>query len=101
MLTFQIDLDFLRIDKAKFESSPNESADYAVMEKTKDAVVVPLDAGWSDLGSWSSLWDISEKDGNRNVTHGDVMHYRVSNSYIKTDGKLVAAIGVDLSLIHI
>jgi len=91
----QTDLDFLRINKLKFESCPSESADYAVMEKTKDAVVVPLDAGWSDIGSWSSLWSISEKDVNGNVTHGDVMLHRSNNSYVRTDGKLVAAIGVD------
>jgi len=91
----QRDLDFLRVDKEKFESCPSESADYAVMEKTTDAVVVPLDAGWSDIGSWSSLWDISEKDGNGNVTHGDVMLHDSNNSYVRTDGKLVAAIGID------
>jgi len=91
----QTDLDFLRVDKEKFELCPSESADYAVMEKTKDAVVVPLDAGWSDIGSWSSLWDISEKDVNGNVTHGDVMLHNSNNSYVRTDGKLVAAIGVD------
>jgi mannose-1-phosphate guanylyltransferase len=65
------------------------------MEKTDDAVVVPMDAGWSDIGSWSSLWDISEKDGNGNATYGDVMLHESNNSYIRTDGKLVAAIGVD------
>ena len=91
----QVDLDFLRVDKIKFESCPSESVDYAVMEKTKDAVVVPLDAGWSDIGSWSSLWDISEKDCSGNVTHGDVMLHNSSNSYIRADGALVAAIGVD------
>ena len=91
----QTDLDFLRVDKEKFESCPSESADYAVMEKTKDAVVVPLDAGWSDIGSWSSLWDISEKDVNGNATYGDVMIHNSNNSYVRTDGKLVAAIGVD------
>jgi len=91
----QKDLDFLRVNKVKFELCPSESADYAVMEKTKDAVVVPLDAGWSDIGSWSSLWDISEKDVNGNVTHGDVMLHSSNNSYVRTDGKLVAAIGVD------
>jgi len=95
IVDMQIDLDFLRVDKLKFELCPNESADYAVMEKTKDAVVVPLDAGWSDIGSWSSLWDISEKDVNGNVTHGDVMLHRSNNSYVRSDGKLVAAIGVD------
>jgi len=91
----QTDLDFLRVDKEKFESCPSESADYAVMEKTKDAVVVPLDVGWSDIGSWSSLWDISEKDVNGNVTHGDVMLHSSSNSYVRTDDKLVATIGID------
>jgi len=91
----QKDLDFLRVNKVKFELCPSESADYAVMEKTKDAVVVPLDAGWSDIGSWSSLWDISEKDVNGNVTQGDVMLHSSNNSYVRTDGKLVAAIGVD------
>ena len=95
MADMQADLDFLRVNKVKFESCPSESADYAVMEKTKDAVVVPLDAGWSDIGSWSSLWDISEKDGNGNVAHGDVILHDSSNSYVRTDGKLVAAIGVD------
>ena len=95
MTVMKADLDFLRVDKVKFESCPSESADYAVFEKTKDAVVVPLDAGWSDIGSWSSLWDISEKDGNGNVIHGDVMLHSSSNSYVRTDGKLVAAIGVD------
>jgi mannose-1-phosphate guanylyltransferase len=95
MASVQYDVDFLRIDKVKFESCPSESADYAVFEKTKDAVVVPLNAGWSDIGSWSSLWGILEKDQNGNVTHGDVMIHNSSNSYIRTDGKLVAAIGVD------
>ena len=91
----QEDLDFLRVDKEKFQLCPSESVDYAVMEKTKDAVVVPLDAGWCDIGSWSSLWDISEKDVDGNVTHGDVMLYRSNNSYVRTDDKLIAAIGID------
>jgi mannose-1-phosphate guanylyltransferase len=95
MAETRVDLDFLRVDKAKFESCPSESVDYAVMEKTRDAVVVPLDAGWSDIGSWSSLWDISEKDSSGNVTHGDVMVQNSSNSYIRTDGALVAALGVN------
>ena len=91
----QADLDFLRVDKEKFESCPSESADYAVMEKTKDALVVPLDAGWSDIGTWSSLWNMSEKDDDGNVTNGDVMLYSSNNSYVRTDDKLIAAIGVD------
>lgn len=89
------DLDFLRINKETFESCPAESVDYAVMEKTSRAVVVPMDAGWSDIGSWSSLWDISEKDGEGNATHGDVVLHNTHNSYVRTDDKLVAAIGVN------
>jgi len=95
VIDMQTDLDFLRVDKLAFESCPSESADYAVMENTKDAVVVPLAAGWSDIGSWSSLWDISEKDVNGNVTHGDIILHGSNNSYVRTDGALVAAIGVD------
>ena len=89
------DLDFLRINKERFAECPCESVDYAVMENTADAVVVPMDAGWSDIGSWSSLWDISNKDGNGNTAHGDVMLHNSNNSYVRTDDKLVAAIGVD------
>ena len=89
------DNDFLRVNELAFDACPSDSIDYAVMEKTDDAVVVPMDAGWSDIGSWSSLWDISDKDGNGNATYGDVMLHESHNSYIRTDGKLVAAIGVD------
>ncbi|MDA7717816.1 mannose-1-phosphate guanylyltransferase/mannose-6-phosphate isomerase [Pseudomonadales bacterium] len=90
----QTDLDFVRIESQPFVGCPSESIDYAVMEKTEDAVVVPMDAGWNDIGSWSSLWNISEKDGNGNAQHGDIMLHQTNNSYIRTDGKLVAAIGV-------
>ena len=89
------DNDFLRVNELAFDACPSDSIDYAVMEKTDDAVVVPMDAGWSDIGSWSSLWDISEKDGNGNATYGDVMLHKSNNCYVRTDGKLVAAIGVD------
>jgi mannose-1-phosphate guanylyltransferase len=89
------DLDFLRINKEKFEACPSDSIDYAVMEKTEDAVVVPMDAGWSDIGSWSSLWDISKKDENGNSTHGDVLLHNSSNSYIRSDDKIVAVVGID------
>jgi mannose-1-phosphate guanylyltransferase len=89
------DLDFLRVHKETFESCAAESVDYAVMEKTSDAVVVPMDAGWSDIGSWSSLWDISEKDDDGNSTHGDVILNNTYNSYVKTDRKLVAVMGVN------
>jgi mannose-1-phosphate guanylyltransferase len=95
MMGVKADLDFLRINKETFESCPAESVDYAVMEKTSLAVVVPMDAGWSDIGSWSSLWDISEKDSEGNSTHGDVILHNTQNSYVRTDTKLVAVIGVD------
>lgn len=95
VMDVKTDLDFLRIDKDMFESCPAESVDYAVMEKTSHAVVVPMDAGWSDIGSWSSLWDISEKDSEGNSTHGDVILHNTRNSYVKSDNKLVAVIGVD------
>jgi mannose-1-phosphate guanylyltransferase len=89
------DNDFLRINEVAFEDCPSESIDYAVMEKTDDAVVVPMDVGWSDIGSWASLWSASHKDVNGNATHGDVLLHNSKNSYVRTDGKLVAAIGVD------
>ena len=85
VMDVKTDLDFLRIDKDMFESCPAESVDYAVMEKTSHAVVVPMDAGWSDIGSWSSLWDISEKDGEGNSTHGDVILHNTRNSYVRSD----------------
>ena len=95
MKNIALDLDFLRVDKSIFESCPSDSIDYAVMEKTEHAVVVPMDAGWSDIGSWSSLWEIEDKDKNSNVTKGDVILHKTNNTYVKTDGKLVATIGVN------
>ena len=65
------------------------------MENTKDAVVVPMDAGWSDIGSWSSLWEVSDKDDKGNATQGDVLMHDVSNSYVRSESRLVAAIGVE------
>ncbi len=95
MENISIDHDFLRVNEAAFDACPSDSIDYAVMEKTDDAVVVPMDAGWSDIGSWSSLWDVSEKDSNGNAVFGDVILHDVNSSYVKSDGKLVVAIGVD------
>ena len=89
------DLDFLRVDKDAFEACPNESVDYAVMENTEDAMVVPMDAGWNDIGSWSSLWDVSEKDADGNAVQGDVMLHSSTNSYVRASDQLVAAVGVD------
>jgi mannose-1-phosphate guanylyltransferase len=89
------DNDFLRVNAVAFDACPSDSIDYAVMEQIDDAVVVPMEVGWSDIGSWSSLWDLSDKDQNGNAISGDVMLHKTSNSYIRTDGKLIAAIGLD------
>jgi mannose-1-phosphate guanylyltransferase / mannose-6-phosphate isomerase len=88
------DLDFTRIDAAAFEACPSDSIDYAVMEKTTDAVVVPLDAGWSDVGSWSSLHEASEGDAHGNVTRGDVISEDTEGSYLYSESRLVAAVGL-------
>ena len=90
----QADLDFIRVGASEFKACPDDSIDYAVMEKTRDAVVVPLDAGWSDVGSWSALWEIQPQDANGNVCRGDVITEDVSGSYIHSEGRLIAALGV-------
>ncbi len=89
-----VDKDFIRIEKEKFERCPTNSIDYALMEKTNDAMVVPLEAGWSDVGSWSSLWEINQKDMQGNVVKGDVVLDQVSNSYIRSEDKLIAAMNI-------
>ncbi len=89
------DLDFTRIDEKIFSKCPSKSIDYAVMEKTSEAVMVEMDAGWNDIGSWSSIWDVSDKDSNSNAILGDVIMHDVSNSYIRADNSVVAAVGVD------
>jgi mannose-1-phosphate guanylyltransferase/mannose-6-phosphate isomerase len=88
------DMDFTRIDAALFESCPADSIDYAVMEKTADAVVVPLNAGWSDVGSWASLHAASDEDTHGNVTHGDVICEDTQGSYLYAESRLVAAVGL-------
>ncbi|MBN3753921.1 mannose-1-phosphate guanylyltransferase/mannose-6-phosphate isomerase [Paraburkholderia sp. Tr-20389] len=90
------DLDFVRLDKEAFAQSPEDSVDYAVMEKTDKAMIVSLDAGWSDVGSWSALWDVAEKDGEGNVTKGDVIGFGNENCFLQSSGgRLVAAVGLD------
>ncbi|WP_435275929.1 mannose-1-phosphate guanylyltransferase/mannose-6-phosphate isomerase [Psychrobium sp. nBUS_13] len=89
------DLDFIRIDKTAFELCPDDSIDYAVMEKTSHAMVVPMDASWSDIGSWSALWEIEDKDDNGNVSHGDTISVGTTNSYINAQDKLVTTVGLD------
>jgi mannose-1-phosphate guanylyltransferase len=89
------DEDFIRIDKAAFEKCPDESVDYAVMEKTSDAVVVPLDAGWSDIGSWSALWDVNKKDANGNAVSADSILHETTNCLVQGSERLIATVGVD------
>jgi len=89
------DLDFTRPDKESFLQCADESIDYAVMEKTEDAIVVPLDAGWSDVGSYSALWEVCRQDEHHNVIKGDVIAHDTSNSYLHSQNKLVATLGVD------
>ena len=93
--TESTDLDFIRVDKEVFVGCPDDSIDYAVMEKTEKAAMVALDAGWSDVGSWTSLWETSEKDENGNVTIGDTILENTHNSYVNAEGKLVSVIGLD------
>jgi mannose-1-phosphate guanylyltransferase/mannose-6-phosphate isomerase len=89
------DLDFVRIDKADFAKCRSESIDYAVMEKTQDALVLPLDVGWSDVGSWSSLFDALPADEEGNVLQGDVMVHDTHDCYVHSTSRLVAAVGMD------
>lgn len=89
------DLDFVRVDEEAFAACPEDSIDYAVMERTERAVVLPLDAGWSDVGSWSSLWELHDQDEDGNVVRGDVLTEEVTQSYLHSEGRLIAAIGVD------
>lgn len=91
----QRDLDFIRVGAAAFSDCPEDSIDYAVMEKTRDAAVIPLDAGWSDIGSWSALWTIGEKNEQGNVCKGDVLTLNTHNSLVYAEHKLVATVGVD------
>ena len=89
------DMHFTRVDETAFAACPDDSVDYAVMEKTAHAVMVPLDAGWSDIGSWSALWTVSDKDAQGNVFKGDVLDQQSRNTYVHADSRLVATVGLD------
>jgi mannose-1-phosphate guanylyltransferase / mannose-6-phosphate isomerase len=91
----QSDLDFVRLDAKAFAAAPSLSIDHAVMEHTAAAAVMPLSVGWNDIGSWSSLWDIAERDENDNAVIGDAHLLDTRNCYVRTDGSLVATIGVE------
>ena len=90
-----VDLDFVRLGADAYARCDNISVDYAVMEHADNVMVVPLEAGWSDIGSWSSLWEVGDKDDDGNVTRGDVLLQDVSNSYVHAESRLVSAIGLD------
>jgi mannose-1-phosphate guanylyltransferase/mannose-6-phosphate isomerase len=89
------DMDFIRVGKSEFENCPSDSIDYAVMEKVDNAVVIPVDIGWSDVGSWSALHDVGDVDAEGNTLIGDVRSGMTSNSYVRANNRLVVTLGVD------
>jgi len=89
------DADFVRLSKEAFAASPSDSIDYAVMEKTSHAAVLPIDVGWNDVGSWSALWQVAEQDGDGNAHHGDVIARDCRNTLAWGDGRLVALLGLE------
>jgi mannose-1-phosphate guanylyltransferase/mannose-6-phosphate isomerase len=91
----EMDLDFIRLDNEAFSASPINSIDYAVMEHTAKGAMIPLAAGWSDLGSWQSLWQEGEKDPNGNVISGDVIVSNVHDTYLRASHRLLAVTGLD------
>ncbi len=91
----EVDLDYVRIDPNSFACCPDNSIDYAVMEKTARACVVPLAAGWNDVGSWSALWDVQDKDANGNSHSGDVVLHDSHNCLVHSQSKLVTLVGLD------
>ena len=95
LLAAERDLTFCRLSMDAFATSPSDSIDYAVMEKTARAAVVPVDMGWNDVGAWSALWDIGEKDANGNMVQGDAVLHKARNVYVHSDEQLVAVVGLE------
>ncbi len=96
LLAARPDPDFIRVDKEAFAASPDNSIDYAVMEKTDRAAVIPVDCDWSDIGSWASLWAASERDSSGNRHEGDVMAIDTRNSFVRSSARrMVATVGVE------
>ena len=91
---YKSDLDFIRIEQSSFLKAPNIPIDIAVMEKTDNGIVVPLDAGWSDIGSWESLWESEEKDSLGNVIKGNIFNNESTNCYFKSDNRLLVTLGL-------
>jgi mannose-1-phosphate guanylyltransferase/mannose-6-phosphate isomerase len=94
-----MDLDFVRLDKDKFSASPADSIDYAVMEKTDRGIVIPLDAGWSDIGAWDALYPTAASDVAGNLRHGDVLLHESKNCYVRAGTRLVALVGVSDTIV--
>jgi mannose-1-phosphate guanylyltransferase/mannose-6-phosphate isomerase len=95
----QADLDFKRIPLELFQDCPANSIDYAVMEHTAAAVVVPLDAGWNDLGAWSAVWEQGPHDADNNVCNGDVLLHQATNSFVHAESRLVTLVGMDNTVV--
>jgi len=93
------DLDFLRLDERAFSACPADSIDYAVMEKTDAAAVIPVDIGWSDVGSWSTLWEVAERDAQGNVVRGDVHLSGAENCYVRAESRMISVLGMKNALI--
>ena len=95
----QQDMDFYRVDEAGFAASPADSIDYAVMEplsrEAGECLVVPLDAGWSDIGAWDALWAVSERDAAGNACNGDVIAFDARDNVLHAQHRILAAIGVE------
>jgi len=91
----EVDMDFVRLDKKVFSQCPADSIDFAVMEKTDQAVVVPLSAEWNDVGSWSALWDVTDKDDEGNAINGDVVTVNTKNCFLHSSSRLITTVGVD------
>jgi len=89
------DLDFFRLTLEGFKNIPSDSIDYAVMEKTSNGIMIPFDAGWNDLGSFDALWQTGQKDEKLNVIKGDVLTHDVKDSYLYSESRLVAAVGME------
>ena len=92
ILDSKLDLDFQRLNKKKFYHCPNISIDFSVMEKTNKGIVLPLDAGWSDIGSWQALWESSEKDENGNYLKGKIINHQSNNCYLSSQSRLLVGI---------
>jgi mannose-1-phosphate guanylyltransferase/mannose-6-phosphate isomerase len=97
--TRRADLDFIRLADKAFRACPSISLDYAVAERTKEAAVVPADLGWSDVGSWSALWELGRKDASGNVAIGDVVLEACTDCYVRADGMLTAVVGLEDAIV--